>query len=57
MEKTVQIDYNSDKGCKITYFIGDEQVGEAKTFDEVPKRLEFFLEKFPKQDKPTPPKN
>lgn len=45
-EKTVQVVYHEDGGCTITYFLGDEEVG-VKKLDETPKRMRFFLEKFP----------
>lgn len=50
MDKTVQIEYHPKGGATITYFLGDKEVG-SKSFETVPKRLAFFLEKFPKDQK------
>jgi len=47
-EKTVQVTFHDDGSATIQYFFGDEEVGEPKRFETVPKRLEFFLEKFPR---------
>jgi hypothetical protein len=45
--KTVQVEFFSDGKAEISYFLGSKPVGDPVTFDEVPKRLRFFLEKFP----------
>jgi hypothetical protein len=47
-EKTIQVTFHDNGTATIQYFLGDEEVGEPKHFEQVPKRLEFFLEKFPR---------
>jgi hypothetical protein len=50
MDKSVQLDYHADGGVTVTYFLGEKEVG-SKKFERVPKRLTFFLEKFPRDAK------
>lgn len=47
--KTVQIDFLSEGSAQVTYFEGDDQIGNEITFEKTPKRLLFFLEKFPRK--------
>lgn len=44
--KTVQIEYHSGGSATIHYFLDDQLIGK-KEFEKVPKRLAFFVEKFP----------
>lgn len=46
-EKSVQIVFSDKGGAELDYFLGDDQVGSTVVFEKVPKRLRFFLEKFP----------
>jgi hypothetical protein len=46
-EKTVQINFFKDSSVSVDYYLGDKKVGETVNFESVPKRLRFFLEKFP----------
>lgn len=47
--KTVQIEFLPDGSVEIDYYEGDKMVGKTYKSPTVPKRLAFFLEKFPKQ--------
>lgn len=47
--KTVQMEFFPDGKVSVTYFLNDKQIGGVKEFASVPKRLEFFLEKFPRE--------
>lgn len=45
--KTVQIEFMTDGTAEVTYWIGDNVVkGAGKHFLTVPKRLQFFYDKF-----------
>lgn len=49
--KTVQIEFVDPTRTELTFYHGDDKVGETKVFEgKAPKRLQFFADKFPKDE-------
>ncbi len=46
--KTVTIQFFNDDTSEVIYLMNGKQVGDKVHFDEIPKRLKFFLEKWPR---------